>query len=216
MPWGTVANAISWRSISVGARLHVSIGEHGRGKLVQSADVFLYLWFNADEHWPRWVVQLIVWAGVWVPKALMAGLAVLALIRPEWRRVLWLAMLSLALTWVMVRVFRTWLPMPRPASLDLGVQWLAQGERPGFPSMHAAGSFAVAMVMLLLRGGWLAWFYLGAGLLVSLSRLVLGLHFPLDIAVGALLGSLVAVCVAGVAQRALLPWRASVPRRKTP
>lgn len=183
---------------------------------MQSADVFLYLWFNADEHWPRWIVQLIVWAGEWVPKALMAGLAVLALAKPAWRRVLWLAMVSLALTWIMVRVFRMWLPMPRPAALDLGTQWLPQGMRPGFPSMHAAGSFAVAMVMLLLRGGALAWFYLVAAVLVSLSRLVLGLHFPMDIVVGALLGSFVAIFVAGVAQRALLPWRASVPRRSGP
>lgn len=183
---------------------------------MQSADVFLYLWFNADEHWPRWVVQLIVWAGEWVPKALMAGLAVLALAKPAWRRVLWLAMVSLALTWIMVRVFRMWLPMPRPAALDLGTQWLPQGMRPGFPSMHAAASFAVAMVMLLLRGGALAWFYLVAAVLVSLSRVVLGLHFPMDIAVGALLGSFVATFVAAVAQRALLPWRASVPRRNGP
>ena len=181
---------------------------------MHSADVFLYLWFNADEHWPRQLVQLIVWAGEWVPKALMGGLAVLALARPDWRRVLLLATLSLALTWIMVRLFRTWLPMPRPAALQLGTQWLAQGTRPGFPSMHAAGTFAVAMVMLLLRGGPLAWFYLVAAVLISLSRLVLGLHFPLDIVVGACVGSFVAVCVAGVAQRALLPWRESPARRK--
>ena len=180
---------------------------------MQSADVFLYLWFNADEHWPRQVVQAIVWAGEWIPKALMAGLAGLALAKPDWRRVLWLAMLSLALTWIMVRVFRMWLPMPRPAALDLGLQWLGQGVRPGFPSMHAAGTFAVALVMLLLRGGALAWFYLVAAVLISISRLVLGLHFPLDIVVGALLGAFVAVCVAGVAQRALLPWRTSAGRR---
>jgi len=180
---------------------------------VQSADVYLFLLFNADAAWPQWSIRLFTWIGDWLPKALMVLPALLALVRPAWRRTLWLAVCCLAITWIMVRVFRTWLPMPRPAALELGMQWLPQGTRPGFPSMHAAGSFGVAMVMLLHRGGPLAWFYLGAALSISISRVVLGLHFPLDIVVGALLGSLVAVGVVGIARRTALLGRARTLRR---
>ena len=181
---------------------------------MHSADVYFYLLLNADTRWPQWSIPLFVWIGDWLPKALMVLPALLALARPAWRRTLWLAICCLALTWLMVRVFRTWLPMPRPAALDLGMQWLSQGTRPGFPSMHAAGSFGVAVVMLLERGGPLAWVYLGAAVLISISGVVLGLHFPLDIVVGWLAGRLVGVGVVGVAQRALPLPRASAARRR--
>jgi len=180
---------------------------------VHSADVYLYLLLNADMAWPRWSIALFVWIGDWLPKALMVLPALLALARPEWRRTLWLAVCCLAITWLMVRVFRTWLPMPRPAAMELGMQWLPQGTRPGFPSMHAAGSFGVAVVMLLQRGGPLAWFYVGAAVVISLSRVVLGLHFPLDIVVGAMAGSLVAVGVVGAARSLGLLGRARTLRR---
>lgn len=175
--------------------------------LVQSADVYFYLLLNADSTWPLWSIRLFTWIGDWLPKALMVLPALLALVRPAWRRTLWLSVCCLAIAWLMVRVFRTWLPMPRPDALNLGMQWLPQGARPGFPSMHAAGSFGVAVVMLLQRGGPLAWFYLSAAVLISLSRVVLGLHFPLDIVVGALLGSLVAVGVVSAANRVGLAAR---------
>jgi undecaprenyl-diphosphatase len=183
---------------------------------VHSADVYFFLLMNADAAWPLWSVRAFAWIGDWLPKAMLAALAVMALLRPAWRRTLWLALCSLALTWLMVRVFRTWLPMPRPAALGLGTQWLPQGARAGFPSMHAAGSFAVAVVMLALQRGLLSWIVLALAALVAISRVVLGLHFPLDIVVGALLGSAVALCVVGVvgvAERATLFGRAWALRR---
>ncbi|WP_093386158.1 phosphatase PAP2 family protein [Variovorax sp. OV329] len=180
---------------------------------MQSADVYFYLLLNADSAWPLWSIRLFTWIGDWLPKALMVLPALLALALPAWRRTLWLAVCCLAITWLMVRVFRTWLPMPRPDALNLGMQWLPQGARPGFPSMHAAGSFGVAVVMLMSRGGPLAWAYLLAAALISASRVVLGLHFPLDIVVGALLGSLVAVGVVGAANRAVLAGRVHSLRR---
>ncbi|MBD5213665.1 MAG: phosphatase PAP2 family protein [Bacteroidales bacterium] len=63
----------------------------------------------------------------------------------------------------------------------------------GFPSCHAANSFALAtFVMLVFRYRWLTVaMYLWA-LLTAYSRLVLGVHYPGDLFVGALVGSLVA------------------------
>lgn len=56
-----------------------------------------------------------------------------------------------------------------------------------FPSGHAANAFAAAVA--LARGwpaGTIVWFALAA--LVSYSRLYLGVHFPIDVAGGILVG----------------------------
>ena len=62
-----------------------------------------------------------------------------------------------------------------------------------FPSNHAACGFALA-VPLLLRGIPLGLLLLGFALLLSCARVFVGVHYPRDVAAGALLGTLIA-CV---------------------
>lgn len=61
-----------------------------------------------------------------------------------------------------------------------------------FPSGHTSGAFLVVTTLMLLMplGGHL---YLWA-VAVALSRIILGVHFPLDTVAGALLGSSLAWC----------------------
>ncbi len=56
-----------------------------------------------------------------------------------------------------------------------------------FPSNHAVNAFAVAMILALLvpRGKW--WFFLLAAL-VGYSRVYVGVHYPLDVIGGAVIG----------------------------
>jgi len=60
---------------------------------------------------------------------------------------------------------------------------------PSFPSGHAAGSFAfAAFIGASNRRAGLA--LAGLATLIALSRVALGVHYPSDVAAGALLGSL--------------------------
>lgn len=62
----------------------------------------------------------------------------------------------------------------------------------GFPSSHAANSFALAVfVMLVLRGKdkGLKYVLLSYAILVSYSRVYLGVHYPGDIFFGMLVGA---------------------------
>ncbi|MBS0451467.1 MAG: phosphatase PAP2 family protein [Proteobacteria bacterium] len=159
-------------------------------------DISLFALINADAGTPMWRIHIAAMITNFLPAAMVLLLAVLALAQPErHRRVLWSALLSLLAAWVVVSLFRNWLPMPRPEALDLGHQWLEHGVRGSFPSMHSTGAFAVAFSLCLQRRDrWALLFLLAAGA-VAWSRVYLGLHFPTDVFAGALLGGLIALGV---------------------
>jgi undecaprenyl-diphosphatase len=63
-----------------------------------------------------------------------------------------------------------------------------------FPSGHAATAFAAATILALLYGGSFSLCFVPA-LLVAYSRVYIGVHFPIDVLGGAVLGSVVAMLV---------------------
>lgn len=64
------------------------------------------------------------------------------------------------------------------------------GGKYGFVSSHAANSFGVAVFLVcLIRKRWFSIGILFWALLVSYSRIYIGVHYPGDIVVGAALGS---------------------------
>ena len=70
------------------------------------------------------------------------------------------------------------------------------GGHDSFPSGHAALLYAFAMAVTLYhsRTGW--YFFIFA-ILVSICRVISGIHFPIDITAGAILGSATAYLVHG-------------------
>lgn len=63
----------------------------------------------------------------------------------------------------------------------------------GFYSGHASSSFAVAVFVISLEGRrfkWLIFLMLSYAILVSYSRIYLGVHYPGDILAGAMAGSI--------------------------
>ncbi len=88
-------------------------------------------------------------------------------------------------------------PLDDPARLDAAI---ALPSSPSFPSGHATTTFAAAAAVAVLMPR-LRWPAFALALLVATSRVYLGVHFVLDVIVGAVLGTLIGLAVALVARR---------------
>ena len=88
-------------------------------------------------------------------------------------------------------------PVDDPARLDAVVN--VPGS-PSFPSGHATTSFAAAAAVAVLVPRW-RWPALALATLVGFSRIYLGVHYALDVLIGALLGTIIGACVALIARR---------------
>ncbi len=61
------------------------------------------------------------------------------------------------------------------------------------PSSHAANIFSMAMVITYIwRRAWIAFLVFGIAVVVGFSRVYVGVHYPLDVAAGVIVGG---VCV---------------------
>jgi undecaprenyl-diphosphatase len=81
------------------------------------------------------------------------------------------------------------------------------------PSGHAATSFAGAVLLAALVGRAVP-FLFALAVLVSWSRVYVGVHYPLDLLAGAALGTAVALAVLALL-RARAPRRLSATRRRS-
>ncbi|MDR1225864.1 MAG: phosphatase PAP2 family protein [Prevotellaceae bacterium] len=82
-----------------------------------------------------------------------------------------------------------------------------RGGRFGFVSSHAANHFSFAVFSLLLvRRKVYTWFILLLALIISYSRIYLGVHYPLDIICGGLLGAGIGWTVCILYKKSLAWW----------
>jgi len=107
--------------------------------------------------------------------------------------------------------FKHLLRQPRPYWLG-GVKELALEPSYGIPSTHASDSLAVwGGLAYHLKNGWLWAVSGGLILLVAMSRLYLGVHFPQDVLGGWLIGVLVILVFTWVEGR-FLSWFKALPQ----
>ena len=93
------------------------------------------------------------------------------------------------------------------------------GSGYSFPSIHAADHFAMALFMILIfykkwRWIWL-WGILWAGL-ISVSRIYVGVHFPIDVLGGTIYGVLVGWLFSWLFKKVLLRYNMSLHQELFP
>lgn len=73
-----------------------------------------------------------------------------------------------------------------------------------FPSSHATNHMGIAIMIILTCGRYLGpfkWLFLVWALLIGFSQIYVGVHFPIDIAVGFLEGALLAYTIYSMSQK---------------
>lgn len=173
-------------------------------------DTLLFRWVNATSANPCFDL-LMPWAtrgGVVQTTLILVGLALVVAAyaghRPDWIRHAWRTVI-VAVVAVLVADFlassllKPCLHRPRPPYALPDVRLLVQvGPSFSFPSSHAVNTAAVATALSRAYGWW-ALPALAYAALIAYSRVYVGVHFPLDVVAGAVLG-------VGVAE---LVWRCS-------
>lgn len=139
-----------------------------------------------------WITKTIVWLPLYV--------FLLYLSIKEFKKQTWIVLVSIGLVILLADQATSGLMKPfferlRP-SQDPNLQGLIhlvngyKGGKFGFASGHAANTFGTATFFYLIfrnKHHWIKWIFVWAGLM-TYTRIYLGVHYPGDILVGALVG----------------------------
>ena len=152
----------------------------------------LFHWMNLGPQPHALLLWLARVSSTVLPSAALVGVCGALCVRdPGVRRAMTVALLAMALAWLVSRGLSALWPTPRPFALGLGVQWLEHKPTASFPSSHASAAFAMGFALWRrLRGRPARWLPLLLAALVGWSRVALGVHFPVDVLAGVGLGYL--------------------------
>ncbi len=184
---------------------------------ILNLDTEIFLWLNSF-HALYWDVFMKMSTSkiIWVP---MYVALVIALWRTGgWRTMVVMvvgAVLAVTLAdQVTASLLRPMFERLRPANLDNPISAMVhivndyRGGRYGFPSCHAANTFAVVSLMSLFFYRWrFTLFIIMWALLNCYSRLYLGVHYPGDLIAGILVGSICGGVVFLVASAVMNYWK---------
>lgn len=182
------------------------------------------MWFNFFKEFILWLSDIdarlllivngahspffdsVMWCigGRWIWVPFYAVLAYLLFRRMSWKRasicLVTIGLIILAADQTCATLIRPEIGRLRPANLNNPLSSFVhvvngyRGGRYGFPSCHAANTFALAVFMsLVIRHKWFTVMMFSWAFIVSYSRMYLGVHYFGDLFCGATIGSLFAV-----------------------
>lgn len=182
------------------------------------------MWFNFFKDFILWLSDIdarlllivngahspffdsVMWciSGRWIWVPFYAVLAYLLFRRMSWKRasicLVTIGLIILAADQTCATLIRPEIGRLRPANLNNPLSSFVhvvngyRGGRYGFPSCHAANTFALAVFMsLVIRHKWFTVMMFSWAFVVSYSRMYLGVHYFGDLFCGATIGSLFAV-----------------------
>ena len=152
-------------------------------------DYQLFLWINHLPHavLPDALAMTFSGLGASILLWALTGLWLFFHEEREGKHVFWRVFIAAALGGILVEtILKPIIGRVRP-SVDMGALVIAPASGNSFPSGHATISWALAVVLSSVERVYTPIWYLLA-LLISLSRIYLGVHFPSDIFAGALIG----------------------------
>lgn len=155
----------------------------------------LFIAINATPASPAWLLQL----ATFIAKDLIAIVPLLIVVLWLWgprdqlssQRVLVLKtgmalLYALAISWCVGQL----LPHPRPFAIGLGHQFLHHAADDSYPSDHGTTIFTFALAFIFWHRLWSGVILMLAGVAIAWSRIYLGVHWPMDMLGGFVVGLL--------------------------
>lgn len=124
---------------------------------------------------------------------LMLGVVGLLLLEKD-NRVAKKTLLAMTIVWIIVFAVKRLFPSSRPFEILEIVPLTVVAGNTSFPSAHAALAFTMATSVWLAKHP-LGFIMLLMAVVVAVGRILLWVHFPVDVIVGALIGVLVVLVV---------------------
>ncbi len=156
---------------------------------IHQLDTLAFTWVHITKRFPyRKSVRWISHTGDG-PLYVVAALALLALEPIHGRTFVVTGIIAYLMDVSLYLILKNGIKRDRPAMrLDFYEAWITPSDQFSFPSGHTAAAFLFACLTALHYPGFALPCYLWASLIGS-SRVLLGVHYPSDIAAGGLLGT---------------------------
>jgi len=185
---------------------------------MQSLNLVLFHWLGAGfDPQPRLLAFALLTSSLatWM---IVAVVATLAWRRRPVRTDIFTILVCAGAVGMLSHAMAAWFDTPRPFMLGLSPDYARHSGRGGFPSTHACVMSAVAVYLawrprMRVAAGMVALLAIATGL----ARIYVGVHFPLDVlagfVVGAVGGTAFAMSGVWIGRVLLQPWPKRWPRR---
>lgn len=152
-----------------------------------------------------WFIIFLASYLAYILPAVLLGLVFFSqyLKRQKWELLLVVAISSLIARFGVTELIRYFYHRPRPF-LTLPTHQLLTETSWSFPSGHATFFFAFSTAVYLYNKKWGVGFFI-ATILMTVSRVIAGIHYPSDILGGAVIGMLVAYAFFHLVRRITVP-----------
>lgn len=160
---------------------------------MNALNLSLFHWLTAGSQPTPWVLSVAIAFALW-GSWLCAGIMAVALWRQRADRAYLCVVAAMAgVTSLTAHAIATALNVSRPFMQGLAPAYIEHAGRGSLPSTHAAVMFMVAVAFLLRPGlRRLSVPLLALAAVTGWARVYVGVHFPVDIVAGLLLGAVVA------------------------
>jgi len=150
-------------------------------------DIFYF--FNNFAFQNKFVDVLIVFAANWLIWWLVLGVFFLFFLKKITLKNIFQILALALVAWLIAEIIKFFYFSPRPFLELSGVKLLFNhGLNESSPSGHTTLAFALATAIAFITNYKISFIFFTGALLVGLSRIVAGIHWPLDILTGAILG----------------------------